>query len=250
MTAGYLAVGNPFESAGKAIRPPIRDVFARHVSLAPPRGNIWTYPVLTVGGGPNTRFPMRHMKNASQPAGGGYTARPTATSGGRMSGPSATTSSATTSPTTSRPSAPTVLATDEKEGGNRNPPVDRAGEHGAVLRRGGRRRSRSTGRSSVSPFGNDWFIEFELGPASFVSIADAARATIAGGSGKGSHPDVAGGRPGRNAVVAPRRGRRYEPDPATLGRERLLLSRPRGAPHRVLVGLHWRQGHLRYFYLQ
>ena len=34
-------------------------------------------------------------------------------------------------------------------------------------------------------FANDWFVEFELGPASFLSIADASRATIDAAQGKG-----------------------------------------------------------------
>ena len=34
-------------------------------------------------------------------------------------------------------------------------------------------------------FENDWFVEFSVGPASFVSVADAARASIRPGHGAG-----------------------------------------------------------------
>jgi hypothetical protein len=34
-------------------------------------------------------------------------------------------------------------------------------------------------------FENDWFVEFEVAPASFVSIADAARSSITPGDGRG-----------------------------------------------------------------
>ncbi len=34
-------------------------------------------------------------------------------------------------------------------------------------------------------FENDWFVEFALGPAAFVSVADAARSSVAPGRGDG-----------------------------------------------------------------
>ena len=47
-----------------------------------------------------------------------------------------------------------------------------------------------------STFENDWFVEFEIAPGSSVSVADAARASIASGDGRGltlswQVPDVA-----------------------------------------------------------
>lgn len=34
-------------------------------------------------------------------------------------------------------------------------------------------------------FANDWFVEFEVAPGAYLSVADAARATVAAGDGRG-----------------------------------------------------------------
>jgi predicted enzyme related to lactoylglutathione lyase len=68
-------------------------------------------------------------------------------------------------------------------------------------------------------FANDWFVEFELGAAGFVSVADAARASIVAGDGRGitlswQVPDVTAARAElvERGVDVSAIGRRFEAD--------------------------------------
>ena len=84
-------------------------------------------------------------------------------------------------------------------------------------------------------FENDWFVEFQLTSSSFLSIADASRATIGAVEGQGvtltwQVPTSAN----TNAARGQRRRRHRDQEPVGCGR--VLLPRPRGSPHRALVG--------------